>query len=327
MHWSAVAFFSILPFLAAADVRLLLAYGPRTEGRDAQTYDLYLPSGADGAGGGAPFFLFLHGGAWCGGDKGNGAALLREMSENGFACASMDYALSRVDGGGANFDAMLRDIDDMVSHLAGEFRRMGASTSKAIAIGGMSAGGHLAMLYAYDETNPSVLGLNLRHELRIGCVFSDCGPSDLASREFEIAGSAGFKCPEQKRARWMDELVGGECGSSNSKSLRERLWKYSPVHLVNMSTPPTVAVYCRTHKVAGSDVWTDGIVAEQNFHALTNRLAMCGVETSAFLKRRPHCAALAEDRKLRTAVFAAIRKHLCATTCRDVRDLEKERKE
>ena len=300
----------VLSCMAAAEVRQSLAYGPRASGSDAQTYDLYLPAAADGLSGDAPFFLFLHGGAWCAGSKGDGAAILREMAGDGFACASMDYALSSIGGGGATFDDMLRDIDAMVSHLAGEFRRAGASAPPRIAIGGMSAGGHLAMLYAYDEANPDVLGLGLRHELGIACVFSDCGPSDLASREFAIAGKAGMKCRGGEMRRWFEYLVGIKPGESTPGSLRMGLAKYSPVGLICEKSPPTVAVYCETGRAPGSDVGTDGIVAAQNFHALTNRLAACRVQTSAFFERRPHCSALPADGRLRKAVFAAVRRRL-----------------
>ena len=278
-------------------VQSSLFYGPRRKG-NAQSFDLYLPSGSIADWKRAPFLLFLHGGAWCAGGRGQDAWLLRKMAERGFACASMDYALSRVGGGGASFDDMLRDIDTMVSHVASERRRLGIAGQQPIAVGGSSAGGHLALLYAYDAANPSVLGLGLRHEIPIGCVVSDCGPTDLASREFEIAGRAGFKSGEVERTKWFSALSGGAAEVEDREVIRRRLVKYSPAALVCPRTPPTVAIYCSTHTVRGTTVKTDGIVAEQNYHALTNALSSSGVEHSAKLMRYPHCQALAREPRL-----------------------------
>ena len=88
------------------------------------------------------------------------------------------------------FDEMLADIDAMVSHLPGLAKAIGISIPR-IAIGGSSAGGHLSLLYAYDGANPSVLGLGLKHSVPVACVFSDCGPSDLASRRARSRNGAG----------------------------------------------------------------------------------------------------------------------------------------
>ena len=52
-----------------------VAYGPRQPGNGAahpdvaQTYDLYLPAEIGKIPENAPFFLYIHGGAWIGGNK------------------------------------------------------------------------------------------------------------------------------------------------------------------------------------------------------------------------------------------------------------------
>ena len=297
---------SVISSAREVQVRTSLFYGSRRTG-NAQTFDLYLPSGSSAVLNNAPLFLFVHGGAWSAGDKGNDAWLLLKMAERGFVCASMDYALSRIGGGGASFDDMLRDIDTMVSHVASERRSLGIAEQQPIALGGVSAGGHLALLYAYDEANQSVLRLGLRHEIPIGCVVSDCGPTDLASREFEIAGRAGFKSGEVERTKWFSALSGGAAEVEDREVIRRRLAKYSPAALVCGKSPPTVALYCSTHTVRGTSVKTDGIVAEQNFHVLTNRLASSGVAYSAQLLRYPHCQALLREPTLVNWVCAKVR--------------------
>ena len=144
-----------------------LPYGARQAGKGvehtnvAQTYDLYLPGSIGEIDRAAPFYLFVHGGAWRHGDKGGRhAKLLAEMAEQGFVAASMNYVLCDDKRGGIHtFAEMLADIDAMVSHLPVLAKAAGISIPR-IALGGNSAGGHLALLYAYDGANPSVLGLS-----------------------------------------------------------------------------------------------------------------------------------------------------------------------
>ena len=184
-----------IPGCSKAHVCKDLQYGERQVGKgtkdanSAQTYDLYLPGNVGEIDRTSPFFLFVHGGAWRAGNKeGRRVKLFAEMAEQGFVVASMNYALCRAKNGGVHtFDEMLADIDAMVSHLPSLAKVIGISIPR-IAIGGSSAGGHLSLLYAYDGANPSVLGLGLKHSVPVACVFSDCGPSDLASPEFIVAG-------------------------------------------------------------------------------------------------------------------------------------------
>ena len=77
-----------------------LPYGARQVGKGAahenvaQTYDLYLPGNIGEIEPSAPFYLFVHGGAWKHGSKGGRRAkLFAEMAEQGFVVASMNYVL------------------------------------------------------------------------------------------------------------------------------------------------------------------------------------------------------------------------------------------
>lgn len=290
--------------LAAVVSTNSVAYGPRQVGAgaaddsSAQTYDLFLPDVPERLPQEVPFFLFIHGGAWMAGSKSDGAAFAREMAKRGFLCASMNYALCPPESGTASFADMMSDIDAMVSHIPAIYSALRRKPPAKIAIGGMSAGGHLALLYAYDGANPKVLSIGLRHAVGIGCVYSDCGPTDLSSDEFEIAGLDGFKGDRDGRAAWFSVLAGGGRDETEKKSLRARLRKYSPAALVVPGSPPTIAIYGETRRVKGTRVGTDGIVARQNYDALTNALVKCGVEHSAKLLGYPHCQALARDPKL-----------------------------
>lgn len=90
----------------------------------------------------------------------------------------------------------------------------------------------------------------------------------------------------------MSVLSGGRPTETDREVVRTRLARFSPVALVTDKAPPTIALYGETHKVKGIDVGTDGIVARQNYDALTNRLTTVGATFTAKLTRYPHCQAL-----------------------------------
>ena len=206
-----------------------LPYGPRQVGRGtaqvdaAQTYDLYLPGALGEIDQSVPFVLFVHGGAYQFGSKTGRRKVLAEMAERGFAVASMNYVLYRKEEP-HTFAEMLADIDAMVSHLSVLAKAAGISMAR-LALGGSSAGAHLSLLYAYDQANPSVLGLGLRHGVPVACVFTDCGPSDIASPEFIAAGLDWMKGAFDDWYGLLCVLAGGQYGQEDVRTTVERLAK------------------------------------------------------------------------------------------------------
>ena len=339
-----------IPTCTKAYVCQDLPYGGRQVGKGAvhadvaQTYDLYLPGNIGEIERSAPFYLFVHGGSWKHGNKaGRRAKLFAEMAEQGFVVASMNYVLCNAKRGGAHtFAEMLADIDAMVSHLPTLAKAAGISISR-IAIGGSSAGGHLSLLYAYDGANPSVLGLGLKHAVPIACVFSDCGPSDLASPEFMVAAQ---DCAMRKGSfvdcyEWLCVLAGGRYGQEDVRVTVERLAKHSPITLMNGKCPPTICLFGMTGSIkttgtfkrakdsqpepytaiwkrAGSketppeSVGTDGIVTTQNYVTLTNGLAAAGVPFAARLEPHPHCKILSRQPETRPWLYENLKKYLKA---------------
>ena len=334
-----------IPTCAKAHVCKDLPYGGRQVGKGAvhanvaQTYDLYLPGNVGEIDRSAPFFLFVHGGAWKRGSKTAHAKLLVEMAEQGFVVASMNYVLCNAEQGGAHtFAEMLADIDAMVSHLPSLAQAAGIAIPR-IAIGGSSAGGHLSLLYAYDGANPSVLGLGLKHAVPVACVFSDCGPSDIASPEFMVAGLAWMKGDVKGWYGLLCVLAGGQYGKDDFRTTVGNLAKHSPITLLNEKCPPTICLYGKTGevktdktfkrkkdgkpkpytvfwKLAGSketppaSVGMDGIVATQNYVTLTNGLTKAGVPFAARLEPYRHCSILARKPETRPWLYENLRKYL-----------------
>ena len=334
-----------IPACAKAHVCKDLPYGGRQVGKGAvhanvaQTYDLYLPGNVGEIDRSAPFFLFVHGGAWKRGSKTAHAKLLVEMAEQGFVVASMNYVLCNAEQGGAHtFAEMLADIDAMVAHLPSLAQAAGITIPR-IAIGGSSAGGHLSLLYAYDGANPSVLGLGLKHTVPVACVFTDCGPSDIASPEFMVAGLDWRKGDVKDWYGLLCVLAGGQYGKDDFRTAVDRLAKHSPITLLNGKCPPTICLYGTTGevktdktfkrkkegkpkpytvfwKLAGSketppaSVGMDGIVATQNYVTLTNGLTAAGVPFAARLEPYPHCRILSKKPETRPWLYENLRKYL-----------------
>lgn len=332
-----------IPGFGPALVCRNVPYGPRQPGagaanRDvAQIYDLYLPQAIGEIDRAAPFFLYVHGGAWQGGNKEWPVELFVEMAKKGFIVASMNYAVFHYGGGEHSFADMLADIDAMVSQIPDIAKAIGMDIPR-FAIGGSSAGGHLALLYAYDGADPSALGLSLAHSVPVACVFSDCGPSDLACPEFAVAGMEQMKGGLSEWCNFFRALAGGRF--REKEPLLEtvaRVAKYSPVNLVGAKCPPTICLYgwadkIRTDKTFeisqngatrpytalwkafGSDkkpptyVGTDGIVTTQNYVTLTNRLSESGVPFAARIEPYPHCQILFKRPDTRPWLYENLRK-------------------
>ena len=150
-----------------------LAYGPRQVGagavhRDvAQTYDLYLPAPLGKIPKTAPFFLYVHGGAWMYGSKDWPGSFFESFAKEGFVVASMNYALCNKSRGGEHtFADMLADIDAMVSHLPQLAAALGIDIDR-IVLGGSSAEGR-ALPDPLPQAKDAPLALR-EHEEIPGC--------------------------------------------------------------------------------------------------------------------------------------------------------------
>ncbi|RXZ80999.1 hypothetical protein EBB07_16310 [Paenibacillaceae bacterium] len=96
-----------------------------------------------------PLILFIHGGGFNSGDKGDAEAIAKEWSSRGYAVASINYRLRanpESDMKGTQSDA-LADIQDALIWLH-EHKDTYRIDTKHTAIGGDSAGGLLAAAYA-----------------------------------------------------------------------------------------------------------------------------------------------------------------------------------
>jgi acetyl esterase/lipase len=116
----------------------------------AEKLDVYLPT----AGGTElrPGFVWIHGGGWTGGTKNEARAanVCGTLARAGYVAVSVDYRL----GDGA-WPTLLFDCKNAVRFLRAQAARYRIDPAR-IAVGGGSAGGHLALLVALTAGQPEL---------------------------------------------------------------------------------------------------------------------------------------------------------------------------
>lgn len=117
------------------------SYGPSA----AQKVDVYLPAGRSNAS--TKMLILLHGGAWNSGDKTsiNDFVKLIQNKNPDLAILNANY---RLVGPSIHLAAQLEDVQQLLDYAATQSSTWNVSAAH-IALGGISAGAHIAMLYAY----------------------------------------------------------------------------------------------------------------------------------------------------------------------------------
>lgn len=137
---------------------------------ERQIFDLVFPENASGKLG---LILCIHGGGWVEGNKEPYTKSLFQVSEEkGIAAACMNY---RYVSEKINFDDQLNDIASALSAIRKKGKEFGVDFEKVL-LTGISAGGHLSLLYAFTRKASS--------PVKPVCVVELCGPSDLENPFF-----------------------------------------------------------------------------------------------------------------------------------------------
>ncbi|MET9319530.1 alpha/beta hydrolase [Streptomyces sp. NPDC003038] len=188
----------------APDVRLLRgAVYSTPAGIRPLELDLWLPAEPRGA---CPVIVYLHGGGWRTGTRGDMGPRMRDwrpgpfarLAQAGFAVASLDYRLS----GEAVYPAQLDDVTAALAWLHARAAELGLDTAR-IVTWGESAGAHLAALLAltapvsgcvawYGPTDLSTLPTQAPP--------GSYDPADPGTREALLIGAAIADAPDRARA-------------------------------------------------------------------------------------------------------------------------------
>jgi len=141
-------------------------------------YDHYRPRRATGP---TPAIVFVHGGAWVHGDPSQAAGNALHFARRGLATISISYRLAPRH----RFPAPLDDVRHALRHVRAHAVELGIDPER-IALMGLSAGAHLAML-AHLAAGIPELAPELPAELRdvaetVCALVLHYGPYDLARR-------------------------------------------------------------------------------------------------------------------------------------------------
>lgn len=198
-----------------------LSYG---EGA-ANKYDLYLHKSIKPESE-APLLLLVHGGAWMGGNRSDMAYACKYYGKKGCITATMDYSLVSEDHPEVTIKTMVDEIAACTAALKKQLDAEGYRVS-GLAIGGTSAGGHLAMLFAYSRGKDSAIP--------IAFVFEKVGPVSVG-KEFWGAKTAaaliGYGARVKVDPAHLDAPETVEAANS-----------LSPLHFIGDDTPPTIFAY------------------------------------------------------------------------------------
>ncbi|SDD53944.1 Acetyl esterase/lipase [Paenibacillus sp. CF095] len=124
-------------------------------------FDLYVP--ADQTKKTYGLVVYLHAGGFAAGDKSDDATMLKWLTSKGYVAAGINYTL-RNEINEASVYTMSQDIKKSIPIVKAEAEKLGYNLDR-MAISGGSAGGTLALLYAYRDAATSPIPVKMVFEL------------------------------------------------------------------------------------------------------------------------------------------------------------------
>ena len=171
--------------------------------------------------------LLIHGGSWSGGDKRDEELRCRLLASHGYIAASVNYTLWSEDKASEyTVFGVLDEVDAALFKLKDFANEEGITIDKA-AIGGYSAGAHLAMLYSYSRADTA--------PMEIAFTLDMAGPSDVCSAVWGNEMTVRIARRLTGKEISEDMLLSGEAD--------QLLASISPVSYVNENTPPTLIAH------------------------------------------------------------------------------------
>lgn len=231
-----------------------LVYGEKLSNK----FDLYFPTGEkkDSYG----LVAYLHAGGFTQGDKSEDESILRWLCSKGYVAAGINYTLFSEANPDANVYTQSVEIRESIPFVIGEAKKRGYVIDQ-MAIAGGSAGGALALLYAYRDADTSPVPVKM--------VYEGVGPSSFYPEDWKCFG---FDKEEGKKEalelfstmsgnRLTEDMLGTEKYDEAIKNISALLW-------VNERSVPAVLAYGTYDKL-------------QSFEAsvrLDKKLTECGVD-------------------------------------------------
>ena len=213
--------------------------------------------------------VYIHGGAWISGSKGNFAEDFAKKYKDGYIYAAINYRYASKE---YHCDDILEDIQNAMIKIKDVCKNHGYNINK-VALFGHSAGGHLSLQYAYRMKDAC--------PFEVGFVSSLSGPTDLSDKNYITSTIIGDTYYEL-----MTYMTGIEINKSNFDNYKEELLKHSPINYISNACP---TIICHGE--------SDTVVPLSNALTLKEKLHATNIEHEFFLYGGGSGHALDNDKK------------------------------
>jgi acetyl esterase/lipase len=221
-----------------------------------------------------PGLIFIHGGGWESGGKGDYRYYAVRYAKRGYVAASISYRFVQE----AAFPACVQDAKCAVRWMRANADKYHVNPNQIAVIGG-SAGGHLAMMAGYSAGVPELEGDG-----------GYAGVSSAVQAVVDFYGPCDLTGPEQRNHPTILKLFGG-------KTYEETPQQYelaSPIRHLDKSDPPTLIFHGTI----------DDVVPIEQSERLAKQLTELGIPCQyERIEGYPHTMDLARDVNVRCQWF------------------------
>ncbi|MGG4146281.1 alpha/beta hydrolase [Paenibacillus algorifonticola] len=208
---------------------------------EANKFDLYVP--ADHTKETYGLVVYLHAGGFTSGDKSDDAKMLQWLSSKGYVAAGINYTLRDEEHPESSVYSQSMEIKSSIPFIVEEAKKLGYNLD-SMAISGGSAGGTLAMLYAYRDAHESPIPVKM--------LFEAVGPSSFYPEDWSVYG---LDQNPEAAAGLFSIMAGTEITANmlGTEAYEEAIKPISAYKWVNENSVPTVSAYGVYDKVCPFD--------------------------------------------------------------------------
>ena len=219
---------------------------------ERNNYDLYIPDSALKNSQTANLLMvWIHGGAWIGGDKREMKKICEMYAEQGYITANVEYTILNGKYKPFNIYRILDEIRAAIKAIKNELIERGFNLEPLLmTIGGYSAGGHLSLLYSYLMENVKII--------QIQFVINFVGPIGLEEEYFYGLKSINDTLPN----------IDNKTEIENAKQEGKLIPLVSPINILNFMNAFAGNMY--SQDVINSMINQDGTInkADERYKTL-----------------------------------------------------------
>lgn len=218
------------------DIHNDIAYGDE----EANKFDIYLPK--DNTKKTYGLVVYLHAGGFTTGDKKDDVEMLKWLCAKGYVAVGINYTL-RTDENEKSIYTQSMEIKSAIPKVIEEAEKLGYKIDK-MAMSGGSAGGALALIYAYRDADEAPVPVKM--------VFEGVGPSSFYPEDWDCYGFNSEEEEVRKAAAGLFSVMLGKeipVDMLGTEEYDEFTKDISALYWVDENTVPTVLAYGKYDKV------------------------------------------------------------------------------